>query len=189
MYHIIFHGYHMDATATHFRFGCRAVIEQNGSILFSYLGTRKQYLLPGGGAEKGESVSMTTIRECEEECGLSIRPESPFCVIDEYYNEKRWSNTYSKAVIIGQTRTNYDPKEVELRLQKKWIPLTQIPLLLQKASMTMDDIPDAPESTVLAVRHSHYRELCVISLYAGNPLPPIPEDIKSTLKEVITFKD
>lgn len=47
--------------------GCRAIIERDGQILFSFLSKRKQYLLPGGKLDPGETFEECVRRECREE--------------------------------------------------------------------------------------------------------------------------
>lgn len=44
--------------------------------------------------------------------------------------------------------------------------------------------PCPEQSTILAVRHSHYRELCAIRIATKESIPPVPEDLKETISEI-----
>jgi 8-oxo-dGTP pyrophosphatase MutT (NUDIX family) len=44
----------------------------------------RQWALPGGRMEPGESASAAALRELEEEVGLTLRPDSVLGVLDDY---------------------------------------------------------------------------------------------------------
>ena len=125
------------------RIGTRAIIERDGKILFSYLGKRHQYLLPGGGMKKGETPKTNAIREVQEECGLIIEPQEPFLVIDECYGDFMYRDYYCKATITSTTATNYDEGEIKLGLEPRWLDMETILKELTTFEITPVDLVGA----------------------------------------------
>ena len=54
----------------------RAIIIKNNKVYMIYSKKFDYYTFPGGGIEKGESVTDCLIRESKEEAGLIIKPET-----------------------------------------------------------------------------------------------------------------
>ena len=181
MIHLTIYGTSFDSTSTEKRIGARVLIRKDGKILFSYLKKRNQYLLPGGGMEDGENPKDAAVRECIEECGLHVKAEDCYLVIDEFYHEKLWRNYYFTASIIGQTQPMFDEKEKELELKPTWVKAEEIERILASSKISTPDLINPAQSTILAVKHSHYRELCAIRIANKSSIPPIPMDLKDTL--------
>lgn len=161
------------------RTGTRAIIEKDGTILFSYLGKRHQYLLPGGGMKKGETPKTNAIREVQEECGLIIEPQEPFLVIDEHYGNFMYRDYYCKATITGTTATNYDEGEIKLGLEPRWLDMETILKELTTFEITPVDLVGAQNHRLLVTYNSHYRESLAISLLYNERIPAIPQNIKN----------
>ena len=167
------------------RTGTRAIIEKDGTILFSYLGKRHQYLLPGGGMEEGETPEANVIREVQEECGHIIEPQEPFLVIDECYGAFMYRDYYFKATITGTTATNYDEGEIKLGLEPRWLDMETILKELTTFEITPVDLVGAQNHRLLVTYNSHYRESLAISLLYNERIPAIPQNIKNrTLAKV-----
>lgn len=161
------------------RIGTRAIIERDGKILFSYLGKRHQYLLPGGGIEEGETPEANVIREVQEECGLIIEPQEPFLVIDEHYGNFMYRDYYCKAAITGTTNTNYDEGETNLGLEPRWLDLETALKELPSFEITPIDLVGAQNHRLFVTYNSHYRESLAISLLYDETIPAIPQNIKN----------
>lgn len=183
MIRVVIRGRKCSDEPSYVRIGGRAIIKKDGSYLFSYLTARNEYLFPGGGVEEGESITDGTEREVEEECGLRVSVQEPFLVIDEYYFDKNWRNSYSIAEVTGAVEAHHDRKEDELGLVPVWVPECDLPSVFS-ASMNADDIPDAPESTLYAVYASHYRESIAYALSKGFQLPALPPQLASMIASV-----
>lgn len=166
------------------RTGARALIEQDGKILLSYLTARNEYLLPGGGLEKGETPRQCAQRECLEECGVVVEAEDPDLVIDEYYFDNHWRNYYSRARILEIADSCNDEKEKELHLAPLWFDVAKLPDL-PNVMMNWDDIPNAKEGVINAVRTSHYREYAAYCLLNKKALPEIPKLLCPYISRVI----
>ena len=181
MRHLTIYGTQFDGEPAAKRIGARVLIEKDGKILFSYLTKRNQYLLPGGGIEDGESPEDAAVRECIEECGLDVKAKDCFLVIDEFYHEKLWRNYYFVASVIGQTKPMFDEKEKELELKPTWVKVEELERILASSTISTPDLINPAQSTILAVKHSHYRELCAIRIANNSPIPPIPKDLEDTI--------
>ncbi len=165
------------------RIGSRALIIENGKLLISLLGKRKQFLTPGGGLEKGETPTEAVLRECQEEAGVLVDAEKPFLVIDEYYGGKHWQNYYSVCSILEKVPTKYDEKEVTLDLAPVWVEEKQLKDIFS-TEMTWEDCENDSFERTNAIKNSHYREYCAYLLSKGRDIPPIPENLKDTLMSV-----
>ncbi len=163
------------------RTGTRAIIEKDGTILFSYLGERHQYLLPGGGMEEGETPEANVIREVQEECGLIIEPQEPFLVIDECYGDFMYRDYYCKATITVTTATNYDEGEIKLGLEPRWLDLETALKELPSFAITPIDLVEAQDHRLFVTYNSHYRESLAISLLYNERIPAIPKNTNKTL--------
>lgn len=177
MKRITFYGPNSKGEAKTIRTGTRAIIEKDGRILFSYLGKRHQYLLPGGGMEKGETPRENAIREVQEECGLAIDPKDPFIVVDEYYGDFMWRDYYCVCSITGTVPVNYDLKEIELEISNRWMEKEKAIEALMEAKMDPVDLVGKPEYRLFVTLNSHYREAMVLSLLYGNAIPAIPQTL------------
>jgi 8-oxo-dGTP diphosphatase len=64
------------------RNSARAIIINGSQVLLTknkdFLG--EFYMFPGGGQDKGETLSDTVIRECMEEAGVQVIPEDMVCI-------------------------------------------------------------------------------------------------------------
>ncbi len=161
------------------RIGTRAIIEKDRKILFSYLGKRHQYLLPGGGMEEGETPQANVTREVQEECGLIIEPQEPFLVIDECYGDFMYRDYYCKAIIKGNAPTHYDEGEIRLGLEPKWLDMETVLKKLTTFEITPVDLVGAQNHRLCVTYNGHYREVLAISLLYNKTIPEIPQTIKN----------
>lgn len=71
-------------TPTYIVPAARAVLfDDQGRILLIRRGDNKQWALPAGGMEPGESVTECMAREVWEETGLTVKSSTPFAVYSE----------------------------------------------------------------------------------------------------------
>ena len=83
------------------------------------------YMLPGGGAENGESPEECCIREAEEETGLIVRPLRRFLTIKEYYGDYRYISDYYECEVTGDGTAHLTEAEVRAGLEAVWLPLAK----------------------------------------------------------------
>ncbi len=175
---------YMEETDTRYtRRGSRAIIEQDGKILFSLLKQRNQYLLPGGGIDAEESPEDCVCRECLEEVGMVVRPLQKLCIIEDAYEEYCFFNTYFTVDVLKTgLPTEFVPEEVALGLMPVWIDKDLVIEFLLSHEV---DIPSGNKHR-LAIQNSHYREACALSVYLGLQVPKIPQQLKTTVRRIYT---
>ena len=107
------------------RTACRGIILRDGKLLLSYETVTGQWMIPGGGLEKGESERECCIRETAEETGLLIQPTDCVLEIDEYYGEFKWVNRYFFGEVTGETAVCLTAGEKEVGMEPRWLPLEE----------------------------------------------------------------
>lgn len=117
------HGENRFETYTKTREGSRAVIIQDGKILLSHELNSGWWLIPGGGLEEGETPEECVIREVEEETGYIVCPLKHFLVMQEYYEEYRYTGYYFVCEVTGNGQMKLTDAEKRRGVQPEWIPL------------------------------------------------------------------
>lgn len=164
------------------RKGCRAIIEQDGYILFSCLSKRNQFLLPGGKQDPGESLEECVRRECREEQGMLIQPENWLCSIEDTYAKTKFLNDYFVVKVLQQgLPVEFVEEEISLGLVPRWLPKQG---LIQWLVNTPVDASAVKEDNRKVVLNSHFREACALSVYFGEPLPMVPLHLKETISSI-----
>ena len=103
----------------------RAVIVRDGMILLSHETKLGWWLVPGGGAEAGETPETCCIRETEEETGLIVRPLFPFLILYEYYEEYCYISHYYICEITGSGQMHLTDAEKQRVLKPQWLPIQE----------------------------------------------------------------
>ncbi|MBQ4310613.1 MAG: NUDIX domain-containing protein [Oscillospiraceae bacterium] len=103
-------------TYTKTRAASRAVIIRGDDILLSYMKSEDTYMIPGGGAENGESPEECCIREAEEETGLIVKPTRLFLTVNEFYEEYRYISCYFICEIAGISTSHLTEAEMRAGL-------------------------------------------------------------------------
>ena len=160
----------------------RAVIVQDGHVVFSFLKNRNQYVLPGGGIDPGESISACAKRECLEELGMIVTIGEPIAVVKEYYDDiLRFEHFY----VLGTTGEERAPAaftedEVAQGLTEQWIPLSSVQETLRKTQPHL--MPNEYQSPHVqrAIANCHLRELLGIATCLGWDIEPIIADGETT---------
>jgi 8-oxo-dGTP pyrophosphatase MutT (NUDIX family) len=159
-----------------FRRTVRAVVVYDDALVFSHMSNRNQYVLPGGGIEKGESPEACAQRECAEELGLKITAGPPLAMVREFYNGMlRFENLYVIGEFKGErTACKHTGEEDFLGITESWIPLSQVQqTLLETNAHTMDEEHQV-EHVRRAIANCHMRELLgIASLLGWNTAPAI----------------
>ncbi|MBQ4225381.1 MAG: NUDIX domain-containing protein [Oscillospiraceae bacterium] len=112
-------------TYTKTRAASRAVIIRGDDILLSYMKSEDTYMIPGGGAENGESPEECCIREAEEETGLIVKPTRLFLTVNEFYEEYRYISCYFICEIAGISTSHLTEAEMRAGLVPEWVPLAK----------------------------------------------------------------
>lgn len=164
--------------------GARAIIERDEHILFSFLSKRKQYLLPGGKLDPGESIEECVRRECREEVGMVLQPVKHLGSVTDKYASRGYRNEYFTGKILQEgLPVQFVPEEIHLGLESVWLPKKGV---VQWLVQTMVDPVNLEGEIKKVVLNSHFREACALATYLGEPLPLIPAHLESTLKSVVT---
>jgi 8-oxo-dGTP pyrophosphatase MutT (NUDIX family) len=162
--------------------GCRAIIERDGQILFSFLSKRRQYLLPGGKLDPGETYEACVRRECREELGMIVQPEKWLCSVTDRYASLGYRNEYYGVSVLQEgLPVQFVEEEIKLGLEPVWLPKKG---LVQWLVGRLADPLLLDGEIRKAVLNSHFREACALSVYIGEPLPLIPLHLKDTLMAV-----
>ena len=99
------------------RYAARAVILDGEKIFIEYAKSKPIIMLPGGGREGEESKENCVIRECQEECGLVVKPIKQLFVIKEYYQDVIFHSCYMLCEAVGNCQANLTPTEKELAIK------------------------------------------------------------------------
>lgn len=113
------------------RIGCRGIVIQNGKLLVSREEISDYWMLPGGGAEKNETLAECCIREILEETGYLVKPIEEFLVLREYYEEYRYISHYFICEVVGLGEQALTEAEKMRGLVPKWV---DIPFFLDVVS-------------------------------------------------------
>ena len=101
----------------HFRVSVYGLLEENEQILVQRSSKSKQFSLPGGKIEKGETIENSLVREFEEETGLQVQTVKLRYVKEDFVkfedNESYHSILifYDVKRVGGQLRNVYDKEE------------------------------------------------------------------------------
>jgi len=179
MLHIIIHDDQecigVETTTPWSRRACRAIIEQDGKVLFSYLNQRDMYLLPGGGIDPGETPRQCVQRECLEELGCEVVADAPLALVSEYFKGLlRFENLYLPASLVQRdlptTRTD---EEISLGLEERWVEKEHLVDFLLGKKPYAANFEQHPDFILKAIANSHFREVCGLAEYLGIRLEPL----------------
>jgi 8-oxo-dGTP pyrophosphatase MutT (NUDIX family) len=84
------------------------------AVIERHLGTDTWYLLPGGGAEDGETVEEAAIREAREELGIDVRLGGVVARVLFDRGNGTSSQVYFRATRVGGTFGTGDGREYSL---------------------------------------------------------------------------
>lgn len=119
-YEIYDENYSKDREYPHIRKAARAVIIDGDNIFVEETQTPRIIMLPGGGVEDKEDYRDCVKRECEEECGLFVKPCDELFAIKEYYKDKIFYSIYISCEIVGESKSSLTSNEKALGLKSGW---------------------------------------------------------------------
>ncbi|MBR6027867.1 MAG: NUDIX domain-containing protein [Clostridia bacterium] len=105
---------------------CRAIVLDGDRLLLSYEQVTDQWMLPGGGLERGESERDCCVREVMEETGYLVSPSDCVLQIEEYYENWKYVSRYFTAEVTGQAQQRLTEREREVGMIPRWLPLGEI---------------------------------------------------------------
>ena len=107
------------------REACRGIVVENGKMLLCYEQKDDQWMIPGGGIEKGETHKECCARELTEETGYIVKVKSKVLTINEYYEDWLFISHYFICECIGKRERNLTQSEIEVGLEPKWLPIEE----------------------------------------------------------------
>lgn len=105
----------------HTRAACRGIVLRDGEILLSYETRTGQYMIPGGGLEKGEGERDCCAREVAEETGIVASVGECALELDEYYEDWKYVSFYFICDPVGVTEPCLTEREREVGMQPRWL--------------------------------------------------------------------
>lgn len=110
--------------AEHIRHACRGILLNGDNVLLCYESNTKQYIIPGGGVEKDESLEQCCEREMLEETGLKVKPVNYYLEIEEHFSDWHHFNHYFICELILDTGERHLTKaEEDAGYVIEWLPL------------------------------------------------------------------
>ena len=107
------------------REACRGIVVSNGKMLLVYEGNIDQYMIPGGGVEKNETLEACCVRELAEETGFVVEPLEHYLNINEYYSDWLFVSHYFACKYVNTTKISLTESEIEAGLELRWIPINE----------------------------------------------------------------
>ena len=108
------------------RIASRAIIIKDDEILLSYEKKTNQYMIPGGGKETDEEISLCAKREVREETGFIIDVSECMLKLDEYYSSGKYISYYFFGSIVGETKRCLTEGEKLVGMEPKWVKISEI---------------------------------------------------------------
>lgn len=143
------------------RYAVRAVVMEDNKIFIERARAQTIIMLPGGGVEVGESKEDCIIRECQEECGLLVKPIKQLFVIKEYYEDMLYHSSYMLCEIVGSCQSAQTEAEKQLSISCYYQDINTI---CGELKSILDSIEDK-ESQLYGM---NYREFLAIKEILNN---------------------
>ena len=86
-------------------------------------GVKHMFMLPGGGAEPGETREACCVRETEEETGRLVRPVRSVVTLNEFYEDYKYVTYYFECEDVGKGSAHLTEAEKKWSLRPEWVPL------------------------------------------------------------------
>ena len=119
------YGENYSGFTSHTRAASRAIVISGGNILLSCMEKVGVWMIPGGGAEGSESPEECCIRELAEETGLLAQPLKCILVLNEYYEDWKYTSYYYLCRQTGRTAVHLTEQEKAFGTVARWIPLEE----------------------------------------------------------------
>lgn len=137
------------------RYATRAVILNGEKVFVEYAKSQPIIMLPGGGREGDESKEDCVVRECQEECGLVVKPVKQLFVIKEYFNDVIFHSCYMLCEAVGNCQSNLTQTENELALKSYY---QDVRIACNDLKNILDSIQDK-ESELYGMNYREYLAL------------------------------
>ena len=110
----------------HLRHACRGILVNDGKLLLSFEAKNNKYMIPGGGADEGESFAGCCEREMLEETGMKVNAVKEYLQIEELFLDWRHISHYFVCELIEDTGIQHLTKgEEEAGYKPVWMPLDE----------------------------------------------------------------
>jgi len=118
---------------TNHKISCRGVVVHDNAVLAVYFHQSDLFNLPGGGLEKGESLSNCAIREVLEETGYAVTVKAETVTVIEYYPDSTWETHFFRCELKSDKPKDINPTEEEKNagMEVRWIEMYEFLSILE----------------------------------------------------------
>jgi 8-oxo-dGTP pyrophosphatase MutT (NUDIX family) len=92
----------------------------------------RQWMIPGGGLEEGETLEECCIREMSEEAGVVVSLRKKYLTIIEYFDHMNFVNHYYLAEYVRDTERSLTENELAVGMEPRWIDLDDMIKIFSK---------------------------------------------------------
>ena len=105
------------------RESCRGLVIKDGKVLLIHELNKDVFMSPGGGVEKGETLTQCCERELMEEAGLRVAVGEHLFTVNEYVFDELFIANYFLCEVIGEGKQALTPTEIDHGVTPEWVEL------------------------------------------------------------------
>lgn len=150
------------------RYGARGIVfNENNEVAVFFKKLKKEYKLPGGGIEDGESPKDSFKRECEEELGVKIDIVDFLGTIEEVQSQTNFKQIsyVFVAKVIEKTKQNLTQMEKDEGATSLWVNIDEA---LNLISSCINDLRASNYESVYSTKFIVLRDRKILEYYLNN---------------------
>ena len=134
----------------------RGAVLRGDEILMSHERETDQWLFPGGGLEKGETLEECCAREIEEETGVLVEVERQFALVNEHYGDANYQHAYFLCRSTGEGKIEMTEREISSNTAPEWIRIDRLLEILKRDAEGDEDAEN------FCIHRREYHALCAL---------------------------